>query len=104
MMHIEEGYKLWKEYVKRSLMQENALHIRYEDLLQNPNKNLQKIFAYLEIKVEDKDIVKYSNGFDATRAFSFVDNNELVRFYNKIRNDELLKLLQYDRIIEDLVH
>jgi len=96
--YIEEGYKLWSEYVSVSLKEKEALHISYEDLLTYPEENLRKIFNFLDLSIDSNKLVKFSEKFDSSRKYAFLSNPELVEFYNSIKNDDVMKQANYSNI------
>jgi len=98
VMNVEEGYKLWQIYVSKSLKEEKALHIKYESLLEEPIKYLEEIFKYLDIDVSPENIKKYSELFDPSRKYAFVKEEELLKFYDTIKSDELMLKLEYNSI------
>jgi len=101
IMHLEKGYDLWKEYVSKSLEAENALHIKYEELLAHPEQYLSKIFEYLNITISKEDISQFSNMFNVNRKYAFTKESELIDFYKKIKNDPIMKTLHYQNILEE---
>lgn len=98
IMDIREGFNLWQEYVYRALKEKSALHIKYEDLLFNPNYKLTEIFQFLELDVDGEKMKHISNYFDSGRRYAFLKNAALVNFYKKIQNNDLVKKLEYDKI------
>ncbi len=99
VMNIHEGYLLWKEYVEKALNESDALHIQYEDLLENPQSNLKKVFEYINLSVSENHIEKYTKYFDASRKYAFIRNDTLVQFYNQIKNDHIVQKLSYGNIV-----
>tara|TARA_X000000368_G_C22906750_1_gene656608 strand:+ start:77 stop:934 length:858 start_codon:yes stop_codon:yes gene_type:complete len=95
---LHEGYKLWEEYVSKSLLEKEALHIKYEDLLQHPHKVLKDIFSFLDLEVDEQRINRFSNSFKKDRIYAFLKNKELVDFYNSIKEDPLLAKLEYNNV------
>jgi len=96
--NLYEGYKLWKEYVSKSLLEKEALHIKYEDLLEHPDVVLKRIFEFLNLEVEGQKINKFSTYFNKKRAYAFLKNKELIDFYNSIKEDEFLIKLEYNNL------
>ncbi len=100
--HIREGVFLWKEYVEKSFsydkVTKNILHIKYEDLLNNPKSQLEKIFDFIEIPYVDKDISMAINTFRIDRKYAFTKDNFLVSIYHEIKDWPIMKKLGYDNI------
>jgi hypothetical protein len=102
IMHLEEGYKLWNEYVSKSIKEKNALHIGYEELLDKPEDNLKIIFEFLNIQISADKLKTFSSMFDKNRKYAFLKNKKLLEFYKKIKNDDLMVKLGYHNINEVL--
>ena len=100
VLNLEEGYKLWKEYTLNCLNVDNALHIKYEDLLSCPNKYLKEIFSFINLDISDKELEIHEANFDISRKYAFTDRDDLVEFYSSIKNDQIMKTLSYDKLDE----
>lgn len=53
---VKEKIKEWKEFQNYWNREKNVLTIRYEDLLENPQKTLKAVLDYIGYKVKEKDI------------------------------------------------
>ncbi len=104
VLNLAEGVKLWKEYTERIFYLEqkyhlNILHIKYEDFLERPLEILNKILPELDIDIEDSKLKEIIKNINPDRKYAFIKNEELVELYNKIKDDELLSKLGYDKIL-----
>jgi len=98
IMSIENGYKLWKHYVSKSLLEKQAIHIKYEELLSNPEDQLSLIFQYLDLDISQEKIISFSQAFNKSRKYAFTEDEKLVNFYKTIQNDPMMQDLSYDNI------
>ena len=89
---------LWSSYVRRAFEYNDIMHIKYEELLDTPNKILNSLFEYLDIKVNESKISKYSSYFNKDRKYAFLKDDKLCSFYEDIRKSPLLKELGYCNI------
>lgn len=97
---IEEGIKLWNEYTTKALsIKDNCLHLSYENLLENIENQIVSIYNFLNINPENKLAEIISKGIDKTRKTAFINNEKLVDEYRKIQNSELVRKLNYDKLI-----
>ena len=103
VLNLKEGIKLWKEYICNILKLEKNLglkifHIKYENLLEKPEEVLEEILDFIEIKVSKEKIKSIISEIDSSKRYSFLKNTKLLSLYDSIKNDELLKLLGYNKI------
>ena len=98
VLDLYGGFELWKEYLSKALKESEALHIKYEDLLYDSRDKLNEIFQFLELNVSDEKLKEASDKFDPARRYAFFKDADLVDFYKKIQNDDLVKKLEYDNI------
>jgi hypothetical protein len=99
--NIEEGFKLWKDYINiihSFEAKENIIHIKYEDLLENPLNEFQKLSHFLAIDLKDNIIQSIADDIKSDREYAFLRDNELITFYKKIKTDSLMVKLGYDAI------
>ena len=102
--NLEEGFKLWRDYIEKALSWEKVLKgrflsIKYEDLLANPVSVISKIVEFLELNTDSERVKNFSSGIDSSRRYAFKNAKRLVSFYHRIKNDYYVKLLGYDKII-----
>ncbi len=103
MLHLEEGVKLWEDYVQKALSLtdtygDDVMHIRYEDFLETPASILKKVTDFIELSAEMPSIEKAVKHVDASRKFAFLNNEELIAVYKKIQRHPLLQQLNYEQI------
>jgi len=84
---LEQAFTLWEEYVETAVQQvknhgENALQVRYEDLLQDPQLNLEKIFRFCGIAADEisPDLIA---SFDPDRAYAYKRDPHLGEFASR---------------------
>jgi hypothetical protein len=100
VLNIEEGIKLWEEYTSKALsINNNIIHISYENFLENPEEFITKISNFIDYKSVNYNFNSLKNIVDKNRKFAFLNDEELIKKYNIIKNTELLKKLNYDKII-----
>ena len=100
---IGDGYALWQEYVTRALSWEEEFDDRmktykYEDFLDQPQGPLKEMAGFCGLNVNDDDIRASLANVDASRKYAFLKDESSVSYYNKIRNDSLMRRLGYDHI------
>ncbi len=103
-LNLPANFDLWKTYVNKAFSpgrEDDAeiLHLSYEDLLEKPEAGIKSIIEFCNLITENKNYEKFLQTIDKTRKFAFIDNPELVEFYKKIKNDELVVRLGYGDII-----
>lgn len=104
MLHLEEGVKLWEDYVQRALALseqygEQVKHIRYEDFLESPAPILSNVIDFIDLPTDKKKIEKAVEKVDSSRKFAFLKNEELVSLYKKVQARPLLQKLQYGQLV-----
>ena len=95
---IKEGYKLWTEYIKECLSYDDVFHISYEELLKNPEYELDKLLKFINLNIDCNEIRKISKIIKRDRCYAFLSNNDLLDFYRKIKDDEFIKKLNYHNL------
>lgn len=99
---INEGIKLWEEYIKYSFNSEiyfkNIMHICYEDFLLNPNNILRELSFFLKIEADKNLIESIISKVNPKRAFAFKTNSELLSIYESIKERPLMKKLNYNNL------
>jgi hypothetical protein len=99
---IEEGYDLWEEYVSKALSLkndcENYLEIKYEDFLEHPFENLQKLVQFSGLNADEDKIRNEIQGIKKERAFAFLNNEDYYNIYQKLKEKPLMKQLGYDNL------
>ena len=99
-LELSGGFSLWKEYVMQALSlsgdSTKIIHISFEELIESPEKIVNDLSAFLEIT---KITISIKELINTERGSAFLNNSELVDFYKKIKNDELVKKLNYGDLI-----
>lgn len=96
------GYTLWEEYVTRAFSfskdSSSIMHIAFEELISSPENIFADIIKFLDLEPKG---FSTKNIINSERRFAFLNNPELVDFYMRIKDDELMKKLNYNRIVKD---
>jgi len=101
-LHLEEGFKLWEKYIRKAFNSgTDIFHLKYEDLLESPEKKLYDLFLFLELPHEPKTIEPLLTKIDSSRRYAFLSDETLVSFYHSVRNNEWLTRLGYDQILSN---
>jgi len=103
MLHLEEGVKLWEDYVQKALSLtdtygDDVMHIRYEDFLETPAPILKKVTDFIELSAEIPTIEKAVEHVDSSRKFAFLKEEQLITVYKKIQHHPLLQQLNYEQL------
>ncbi len=100
LLNIDNGIKLWEEYVDASIrIKNNVLNIKYEDLLCRPTKILEELSRFIEIEYDCHKINEAIDLIDTKRIHVFINDSDLVNTYNKIKNNRLVIKVGYDNIL-----
>jgi len=97
---ISRAFQLWKEYnqtfldYKNIIYKKNVLMLSYEDFLQEPVSNLRAFSKFLNIDIENVNSIVVNKN----RAFNFKNYKMLVKFYEKVQEDPIMKYFKYDKI------
>jgi hypothetical protein len=96
-LSIEAGLQLWSEYVTEAdthvrLLGDDAITLRYEDLLSAPEVWLERLFAFIGVDKVPPALVD-SARLRADRSFAFLKDEELVRIASE--HEELLGVHGY---------
>jgi len=97
---IEGAFNLWEKYISHAFfVTENiecsSMTIRYEDLLRQPAVKLACIAEFCELEVSQKLIGSAIESIDVSRGYSYKKNKALIPFYQKNRENEWLRKLEY---------
>lgn len=101
---LEEGIKLWGEYVSKSISLANVfgpnmIHVKYEDFLDKPAEKMQEIVRFISLETKDVKIQNIVCDVKADRKYAFLKNEHLATVYKNIQNDPLLASLGYDNLL-----
>jgi len=102
-LDIHQGVELWKAYEEKAIATMTTwkgptLLVKYEDLLQNPLATGRRIADFSQLSPTDALMKKTLAHLDSSRRFAFIDSDELMSIYEKIRSDRLVKELGYGEI------
>lgn len=96
-LDIDEGIHLWKNYVETSLqIKHNIIHIKYEDLLTDPENEFDKIIEFLNLKISAEDLKNVAGKINFGRKFAFRNDPYLLNKFENYRNDPLIEKLGYN--------
>jgi len=99
---IEKGIDLWKLYVEKALsIEDNIIHIKYEDILSEPAIELKKIINFLDISLDEKRLNKLTFNINDKRKYAFINNDYLKSVYLKHHDDAIVKHLKYNEILNE---
>lgn len=101
--YIEEAVKLWEEYLTKSLawndvFGDNIYHVRYESLLDNPIPVMKELLDFIDMPVSDEKLAETVKHIRTDRKFAFLENKKLVKIYEGMRDNDLMKKLGYSDI------
>ncbi len=104
VMHVEEGVKLWEEYVSKAFSLEDKYgqdmyHLRYESYLEDPMKYLPEVVAFVGISPSQDEMKEVVKGVDASRKFAFIKKPELVEIYKNVQDNPWIQKLEYGDIV-----
>jgi hypothetical protein len=102
-LHFDEGYKLWQQYITEANHVQEATgfptwHLRFEDLLQEPQSEIEKLFAFLGFKVPDGIYKEVEEKISKKKIFAFTNDKTLCEYYQTIRNQALVTEMNYHDI------
>jgi hypothetical protein len=100
---IRENISLWEEYTKKalsldSMLGKDILHVRYETLLENFNEQFAPILDFVGFQAKRSEIPALAGQVRADRKYAFLRNKDLVAVYQDIRNNDLMRKLDYHSI------
>ena len=68
------------EYIKECLSYDDVFHISYEELLKNPEYELDKLLKFINLNIDCNENRKISKIIKRDRCYAFLSNNDLFRF------------------------
>jgi hypothetical protein len=100
-LELEGGFELWKEYnnfflENKNKINNNLLIICYENLVENPQKEIERISSFLKIKMNSKKNKNIISNIENNKSYKFTKNKKLMNFYNNNKNQELMKYFGYN--------
>ena len=103
-MNIEEGVKLWEEYVSKAFSMDDQygtdiLHLKYEDFLKAPMQYLPIIANLAGLDVGEDRMVELCKGINANRKYAFLNDERLKGIYEHLQTNEWMRKLGYNKIV-----
>ena len=100
---LEDAFALWEEYVAEaeSLLERYdgpKLAVRYEDLVAAPEEQLGRIAHFCGWTAASHRVREIGCEVDRSRAFAFLGNEPLLRFYDAVRGSRWMQALGYGQI------
>ena len=95
-------FSLWKRYVVRARHHvnriENAVEIRFEDLLENPKSIMCFLADFIGLRLDER-IENAVEMIKPEKRFAFIDNPTLKAFRYRVSRDALLNELGYSSFV-----
>lgn len=100
---LMQGVGVWEQYTSKALSLDAAygdrvMHVRYEDLLSDPQRHLGAMSAFAGLTPDSQALTEAAAIIRPGRAFAFVQDEELVKAYLEVRERELIQRLGYGEI------
>ncbi len=98
---LEAGYQLWSQYLTSgvsgltSFDRDQRLEFRFEDLLASPDEALSRVLQFLDLDVSSLRLHECVQKINRRRMFAFSTDEPLLRFYESVRNDPLMRQFSY---------
>jgi len=102
---FSEAFRLWEEYntiflaYKDCIPPQDLFYIRYEDLLQAPATKINELAAFVQLPVDDTKLQSVVAHCDVQKAYGFLNKPELLEFYKKVKDSELMTKFKYSAIV-----
>ena len=61
---------------------QGALVIKFEDIISNPEIEIQNILSYCNLSSSQKDIINIAKDIDISRGYAYRNNSDLLKFEN----------------------
>ncbi len=98
---LERAFQLWEEYVAMSfrvtsvLPSEQVYNLRYETLLEHPERELRQLAAFIGIDDSMADFGELVAKVNPGRANAFTHDPELYEFYSQVLENPWMQRLGY---------
>ncbi len=98
---LSGAFRLWRLYVEKAFSlcpsggQKAIFHVRYEDLLSDPEPTLKRLLEFCGLQPTSSDLRRLLKSVDAGRAFAFRRDPELRAFYERVKDDPWMRSLGY---------
>lgn len=95
---LQGAFSLWEEYIETAFRMERHaegrfLSIKYEDLLENPQAQIQQLFEFIEVTSTQSLLDQLASSMNPSRAYAYRKDCELVEFEKTV--SPLLKKYGY---------
>lgn len=102
-MDIERAFRLWEEYHEICFNHYTGKSVKffnvcYEDLLNNPESEISRICNFIELKKDQGKLDSVCCNIDSVRAFHFLGDSALLKYYDSVKTSFWMKKFGYDRI------
>ena len=89
VLQMEEGINLAMEYMKINRMScdkynNQALTLKYEDLISKPSDELQKVMKFIDLEVENRALENAIQLIDTSGGYKFVQEKRLMDVFNEM--------------------
>jgi len=100
---IEDAFRLWEKYIQKAFEHSQQrtdmfLHIKYEDFLANPDHYIKLLLEFCEISWKNSGYTKIKNMINRDRKFAFMNDRNLIKFYDVVKDSYWMKRLDYGNI------
>lgn len=100
---LEEGFRLWEEYVREgetlfANFPGPKLDLQYEAFLERPERHLEQLAVFCGLNPSPAEVRELAGGVRKGRAFAFLGQEELRRFYDQVKGSELMQRLGYGNL------
>ncbi len=101
---LSGAFSLWRRYVEKAFSlqpsggQKAIFHVRYEDLLSDPEPILKRLLDFCGLQPHPNDLRKAVKSVDGRRAFAFRQDSELRAFYERVKDDPWMRSLGYANV------
>ena len=87
---LDEGFALWEKYMwvaseNINRIPDQAITIRYENLLHNPTQTINDTCRFCNLPLDDGMIIKLEQLIDPKRAYKYKSQPELKLFAEKVQ-------------------
>ncbi|OQX76277.1 MAG: hypothetical protein B6D64_10170 [Bacteroidetes bacterium 4484_276] len=100
---LEEGVKLWEEYVNKILSAQwgnhKILHLHYEDLITGPSKEISKLIKFAGLNINEGQIQDATGLVNKRPCYSFISDKQMIKLYRTVQHLPSVKNLGYQNII-----
>ena len=101
---LDRGFQLWCTYLDQVKKMETRdgitiHHIKYENFLSHPEKSIKEIAQFCNIPCDNERIAYLGQIINPQRRFSFLENEDLVEFYKKVKDNYWMETLGYSKLL-----